>query len=114
MHRLGISCNLEHSIHGPEQVSNLGNGHQEVCTRPRGGIIQPAGEALQQIQAVLTTLRPLEARRRAVCVCDGCGGQAQPGQEPANQSRGSFEELPTPDGRTLSVPRMPGSLAGMG
>jgi crotonobetainyl-CoA:carnitine CoA-transferase CaiB-like acyl-CoA transferase len=35
-------------------------------------------------------------------------------RHPQWQARGSFEELPTPDGRSISVPRMPGSLAGMG
>ncbi len=29
-------------------------------------------------------------------------------------ARGSFEAVPTPDGRTLRLPRMPGSLAGFG
>lgn len=33
-------------------------------------------------------------------------------QHPQWQARGSFEQLPTPDGRTLEVPRMPASLAG--
>lgn len=35
-------------------------------------------------------------------------------RHPQWQARGSFEAVATPDGRTLSVPRMPGSLAGMG
>jgi crotonobetainyl-CoA:carnitine CoA-transferase CaiB-like acyl-CoA transferase len=35
-------------------------------------------------------------------------------KHPQWQARRSFEKVPTPDGRTLEVPRMPGSLAGFG
>jgi crotonobetainyl-CoA:carnitine CoA-transferase CaiB-like acyl-CoA transferase len=35
-------------------------------------------------------------------------------QHPQWRARGSFETLATPDGRTLPVPKMPGSLAGFG
>lgn len=37
---------------------------------------------------------------------------SQARRHPQWKARGSFETLPTPDGRTLEVPRMPASLAG--
>ena len=76
-----------------------------------------AEEIAARLAAVIAT-RTREEWARVFADVDACVEPvlrfSEVQQHPQWQSRGSFEELPTPDGRTIKVPRMPGSLAGMG
>ncbi|HVU87150.1 MAG TPA: CaiB/BaiF CoA-transferase family protein [Pirellulales bacterium] len=91
--RLGMPELIEAPFHGgPDSLATLARLSDAFATRTRAQCEALLGDADACCEPVLTF------------------GEVR--EHPHWQARQSFLSLPTPDGRTLHVPKMPGSLAG--